>query len=31
MDLDEFHFAVNRVTPSLIRVNADEVTYNVHV
>ena len=29
--LDEFHFAVNRVTPSLIRVHADEVTYNVHV
>jgi carboxypeptidase Taq len=31
VDLDEFHFAVNRVTPSLIRVHADEVTYNVHV
>ncbi|CAN5896062.1 thermostable carboxypeptidase 1 [soil metagenome] len=30
-DLDEFHFALNRVTPSLIRVHADEVTYNVHV
>lgn len=30
-DVDEFHFALNRVTPSLIRVNADEVTYNVHV
>ena len=29
--LDEFHFAVNRVTPSLIRVHADEVTYNLHV
>jgi carboxypeptidase Taq len=29
--LDEFHVAVNRVTPSLIRVHADEVTYNVHV
>ena len=29
--LEEFHFAVNRVTPSLIRVHADEVTYNVHV
>jgi carboxypeptidase Taq len=28
--VDEFHFAVNRVTPSLIRVHADEVTYNVH-
>jgi carboxypeptidase Taq len=31
VDLDEFHFAVNRVTPSLIRAHADEVTYNVHV
>jgi carboxypeptidase Taq len=31
VDLDEFHFALNRVTPSLIRVHADEVTYNVHV
>jgi carboxypeptidase Taq len=29
--LDEFHVAVNRVNPSLIRVHADEVTYNVHV
>ena len=31
MPLDEFHFAVNRVTPSLIRVQADEVTYNLHI
>ncbi|MBA3319205.1 MAG: carboxypeptidase M32 [Gemmatimonadales bacterium] len=31
LDLDEFYFAVNRVSPSLIRVHADEVTYNVHV
>ena len=29
--LDEFHAAVNRVAPSLVRVHADEVTYNVHV
>jgi carboxypeptidase Taq len=29
--LDEFHFAVNRVAPSRIRVQADEVTYNLHV
>jgi carboxypeptidase Taq len=29
--IDEFHFAVNRVAPSHIRVNADEVTYNLHV
>jgi carboxypeptidase Taq len=28
--LDELHFAVNGVSPSLIRVNADEVTYNLH-
>jgi carboxypeptidase Taq len=28
--LDELHFAVNGVLPSLIRVNADEVTYNLH-
>jgi carboxypeptidase Taq len=29
--LDAFHFAVNEVKPSLIRVQADEVTYNLHV
>lgn len=29
--LEEFHFAVNRVAPSLIRIHADEVTYNLHV
>ncbi len=29
--LEEFHFAVNRVAPSLIRAQADEVTYNLHV
>ncbi|QXD14731.1 carboxypeptidase M32 [Rhodocaloribacter litoris] len=29
--LDAFHRAVNRVTPSLIRVEADEVTYNLHI
>jgi len=28
---EEFHFAVNRVTPSLIRVRADEVSYNLHI
>jgi carboxypeptidase Taq len=28
---EEFHFAINRVAPSLIRVHADEVTYNLHV
>jgi carboxypeptidase Taq len=30
-DLDTFYRAVNRVEPSLIRVEADEVTYNLHV
>ena len=31
VDLDTFYRAVNRVEPSLIRVEADEVTYNLHV
>ena len=31
VSLTEFHFAVNRVQPSLIRVSADEVTYNLHI
>ena len=29
--LERFHAAVNRVAPSLIRVQADEVTYNLHI
>jgi len=29
--LDAFHFAVNHVQPSLVRVQADEVTYNLHI
>jgi carboxypeptidase Taq len=29
--LDEFYFAVNDVRPSFIRVEADEVTYNLHI
>ncbi|WP_146536347.1 carboxypeptidase M32 [Rubripirellula reticaptiva] len=29
--LDEFHFAVNTIRPSLIRVEADEATYNLHI
>lgn len=29
--VDDFHFAVNEVTPSFIRTEADEVTYNLHV
>ena len=31
VDLDTFHAAINRVEPSLIRVEADEVTYNLHI
>src|SRR5205823_4270431 len=29
--LEEFYRAINRVQPSLIRVEADEATYNLHV
>jgi carboxypeptidase Taq len=29
--LDAFHFAINRVGPSVLRVSADEVTYNLHI
>ena len=31
VSLDTFHAALNRVNPSLIRVEADEVTYNLHI
>ncbi len=31
VDLDTFYRAVNRVRPSAIRVEADEVTYNLHI
>ncbi|MEX2534060.1 MAG: carboxypeptidase M32 [Trueperaceae bacterium] len=31
IDLEKFHRAVNCVKPSFIRVEADEVTYNLHV
>jgi carboxypeptidase Taq len=31
VDLDRFYAAVNRVHPSLIRIDADEVTYGMHV
>jgi carboxypeptidase Taq len=31
LDADTFYRAVNKVTPSLIRVEADEVTYNLHI
>ena len=30
VDLDTFHRAINKVQPSLIRTDADEVTYNLH-
>lgn len=29
--LDDFYFKINEVTPSLIRVEADELTYNLHI
>ncbi len=31
VDLDTFYFAVNAVKPGFIRVDADEVTYNLHI
>lgn len=31
VSLDDFYFAINAVSPSLIRVEADEVTYNLHI
>ncbi len=31
VDLNAFYFAVNDVRPSLIRVEADEATYNLHI
>jgi carboxypeptidase Taq len=31
IDIDAFYRAVNKVEPSLIRVEADEATYNLHV
>jgi carboxypeptidase Taq len=31
VELDSFHRAINKVSPSLIRTDADEVTYNLHV
>jgi carboxypeptidase Taq len=31
VSLDDFRSAMNRVTPGLIRVDADEVTYNLHI
>jgi carboxypeptidase Taq len=31
VSLDQFYFAINTITPSFIRVEADEVTYTLHV
>ncbi|OYT68914.1 MAG: carboxypeptidase M32, partial [Armatimonadetes bacterium JP3_11] len=31
VSLDDFVFAINAVQPSTIRVEADEVTYNLHI
>jgi carboxypeptidase Taq len=31
VDLETFYKAINRVEPSMIRVEADEVTYNLHI
>ncbi|GAB4528544.1 MAG: carboxypeptidase M32 [Anaerolineae bacterium] len=31
VDVEDFYRAINRVEPSLIRVEADEVTYNLHI
>jgi carboxypeptidase Taq len=31
VSLDEFYAAINRAAPSLIRVEADELTYNLHI
>ena len=31
VDLETFYRAVNKVSPSLIRVDADEATYNLHI
>jgi carboxypeptidase Taq len=31
VSVEDFHFAVNNVEPTFIRVQADEVTYNLHI
>jgi carboxypeptidase Taq len=31
LGLEDFYRAINRVTPSFIRVEADELTYNIHI
>ena len=31
VSMEDFHFAINAVKPGFIRVDADEVTYNLHI
>jgi carboxypeptidase Taq len=31
VDLEDFHRAINKVKPSLIRIQADEATYSLHI
>ena len=31
VDIEQFYAAINRVKPSMIRVEADELTYNLHI
>src|SRR5690348_18037337 len=31
VEIEQFYAAINRVKPSLIRVEADELTYNLHI
>ncbi len=31
MDVDSFYRAINHIEPSLIRIEADELTYNLHI
>jgi carboxypeptidase Taq len=31
VDVDAFYRSINRVEPSLIRIHADEITYNLHI
>jgi carboxypeptidase Taq len=31
VELDDFYFAINDVRPSLIRIESDEATYNLHI
>jgi len=31
VSLNDFYRAINRVTPSFVRIEADEATYNLHI